>query len=263
MRSAFTTATLQEFGLFGAKRTLFAVRHSAWAVVKKSKVVSRRNIGQRVQLDCVDIAIRIFLLELVGPQQARVSTVELVDRFRTAILCTLTNPDPTVSLESQIQSNSFKRYNAISPGEAVQVLCSLSGQALQEFLNRDGIQILPPAPGTEPPSFWMITDLYKVRSSPFVYARVIPLVREGGEQGDDRSDVGLYVASCPRAKILLQLSTGCRKALLLHSCSESIDKPCSNEGVISATQADAASSCLQTHRWAILGSRDGFPPRSG
>ena len=261
VRSAFTRATLQEFRSFGEEHTLLAVRNSVWTVVKSSRVFVGRNIEQHARMDAVDVSIRVYLLELVGRQQPGVSTIEMVEKYRTAVLGTITNADSTTSLESQIQRARYRKYNAIAPGEVLQVLCSLSGQALQAFINRDGVHILPPAPGTGPPSFWMVVDLYKVRGCPFIYARVIPMMRMGGDE--TVIDTGLYTASSTNAVILLQLSTSCRKALPLKACDEYSENQCGDVGVESITKADVTSSSLHAHRWVIYGSRRGFPPRSG
>ena len=263
VRSAFNEAALAEFKSFGKKRTLFAARNSVWDVLQRSRVASRTPYAH--QLDSVDTAIRVFLLQVVGSGRNHVATVDFVNKYETAVRYTVTNADPARPLESQIDKGRFNKINALSIGEIVQTLCTLSGQSLYHLLERDGVQMLPISSDQGEIHYWMVLGIYQVRNCPFVYVQVTPMQKVSSIDIDSGGTT-IYSVSKSNATVLLQLTSGCVKALMLHCCRDAEGSGCTESRTSPAfnvSQADITSSSLYEHRWCILGSRDGFPPRSG
>ena len=265
VRLAFSSAVLEEFKRSGPKQSLFASRTSVWAPLKSSQI---QRPGGRCQAerDSADKASRLFLLQLVGVQRGTIATVNMVHQFQTAVRYTVTNADLSRPLESQIGRGRYKAYNAVSIGEALQILCTISHNALLQMLNRDGVHMLPLPCERGKPSFWLVAALYQVKDCPFVYARLLYLEScTDTEEGELIGGGSLYVVRKSNATVLVQLTSGCIKGLLLHSCQE---RDCLNSGesgivsTLSLTKADTTSPSMFQHRWTIFGSREGFPPRS-
>ena len=165
-----------------------------------------------------------------------------------------------------------KKYNTLSDGDSLQVLVPMSPGELSIMLSQSGVHLLPTAANPGNTTYWVVMGIYKSRGSPLVYAHVRALIlcdshgQTGSQETEDhRSLEPIYRVDTGPAVILVRLDEHCTRALLLHCCCESHGCSCKATSVTTRLDSTGESimSTVGDGRWTVIGSRQGYPPRTG
>ena len=268
---AFTPELMEEFRQYVKLKRNRDTLTVLWLVHKNSKIRGSGTDGPisyqsySSSLGFCGSSVRSFLRTITAPMcNVSQPTQVVLNEYSSTFRCMVDASAHSGSIKSV---GRVKKYHTIHLGDAIQVLVPLDDEQLTAFLSAPGVQVLPSDPNRGRPLFWLVVGIYKAKGCPFLYAHVLYLRPSDANASSTTRlyNIGdierMFRVHTDARNVIVRLDALCHRAVILHCCPESDGCNCCGSSRITLSESPSYESLLSTS-WTVLGSREGYPPRS-